>query len=202
MAQKNGFQLMVAGLGGQGALFIGRLLAEAALSKYKNVNFFPNYGPAMRLGPSECTVTVSDEEITSPVALNPPAAIIMGAVSLADFEVRMIPGSMMILDGSVLRTKSKKRDVKAFYIPATEAAIKLGDMAVANLVLLGAYLEASKAVPLEAVAAALEKRMAGGRREDMLSLNKAALNEGARLMAEHPRASKRRSLVSSKQGER
>ncbi len=64
MGEKNGFQMMVAGLGGQGALFIGRLLAEAALSKYKNVSFFPNYGAAMRLGPSECTVTVSDAEIT------------------------------------------------------------------------------------------------------------------------------------------
>ncbi len=198
MEQKTGFQLMVAGLGGQGALFIGRLLAEAALSKYKNVNFFPNYGPAMRLGPSECTVTVSDAEITSPVAMTLEAAIIMGAASLAGFEARMTPGSMMILDGSVLRTKSKKQDVKVFYIPATEAATRLGNMAVTNLVLLGAYLEASKAVPLETVAAALERRMAGGRRQDMLSLNKAALSEGARLMAEYPGASKRRSLVGSK----
>ena len=196
MGQKNGFQLMVAGLGGQGALFIGRLLAEAAMSKYKNVNFFPNYGPAMRLGPSECTVTVSDAEITTPVTMTPEAAIIMGAAPLAGFEAKMAPGSMMILDSSVLRTKSKKRDVKVFYIPATEAATKLGNMAVANLVLLGAYLEASKAVSLETVEAALERRMAGGRREDMLSLNKAALREGTRLMAEHPRPRKKRSLVS------
>ncbi len=198
MEQKNGFQLMVAGLGGQGALFIGRLLAEAALSKYKNVNFFPNYGPAMRLGPSECTVTISDAEITSPVTMTPKAAIIMGAASLASFEARMAPGSMMILDSSLLRTKSKKRDVKVFYMPATETATKLGNMAVANLVLLGAYLEVSKVVPLEIVEATLERRMAGSRREDMLSLNKAALREGAKLMAEYPKPRKKRSLVSSR----
>ena len=198
MEQKNSFQLMVAGLGGQGALFIGRLLAEAALSRYKNVNFFPNYGPAMRLGPSECTVTISDEEITSPITMTPEAAIIMGAAPLASFEARMAPGSMMILDSSLLRTKSKKREVKVFYIPATEAATKLGNMAVANLVLLGAYLEASKAIPLEIVEATLERRMAGTRREDMLSLNKAALREGVRLMAEHPKPRKKRSPVSSR----
>ena len=198
MGQKNGFQLMVAGLGGQGALFIGRLLAEAALSSYRNVNFFPNYGPAMRLGPSECTVTISDAEITSPVTLTPEAAIIMGAAPLESFEGKMAPGSMMILDSSVMATKSKNRDVKVFYIPATEAATRLGNMAVTNLVLLGAYLEASKAVSLEIVEATLERRMAGGRRQDMLSLNKAALREGARLMAEHPKPRKKRSPVSSR----
>ncbi len=185
MGQKNDFKLMVAGLGGQGALFIGRLLAEAALSRYKHANFFPNYGSQMRLGPSECTVTISDEEITSPVTMTPEVAIIMSAAPLGSFEARMAPGSMMLLDSSVLRTKTKREDVKVFYIPATETATKLGNMAVANLVLLGAYLEASQAVPLEIVEAALERRMAGGRREDMLSLNKAALREGVRLMAEY-----------------
>ena len=198
MEQKNHFELMVAGLGGQGALFIGRLLAEAALGKYKNVNFFPNYGPQMRLGPSECTVTMSDKEITSPVTMTPEAVILMGPAPLASFETRMAPGSMMILDSSVLKTKSKRRDLKAFYIPATKAATEMGNMAVTNLVLLGAYLEASQAVPLETVETALERRMAGGRREDMLSLNKAALREGARLMAEHPKPRKRRSPVNSK----
>ena len=198
MGQNNSSQIMVAGLGGQGALFIGRLLADAALSEYKNANFFPNYGSQMRLGPSECTVTISDEEITSPVTMTPEAAIIMSAAHLGSFEPRMAPGSMMILDSSVLRTKSQRQDLKVFYIPATETATKLGNMAVANLVLLGAYLEASETVPLEVVEATLERRMAGTRREDMLSLNKAALREGAKLMAEHPKPRKKRSPVSSR----
>lgn len=194
MGKKNHFELMIAGLGGQGALFIGRLLAEAALSKYKNATFFPNYGAQMRLGPSECTVTISDNEITSPMTMTPAAVIIMGVAPLASFETRMAPGSMMILDSTLLKTKIKRKDLKLFYIPATKAATELGDMAVTNLVLLGAYLEASQAVPLETVEAALQRRMAGGRREAMLSLNKAALREGAKLMVEYrvkPKASPR-----------
>lgn len=198
MEEKNRFELMVAGLGGQGALFIGRLLAHAALSKYKNVAFFPNYGPAMRLGPSECTVTISDDEVTSPVTMTPDVAIIMGPAPLASFEERMAPGSTMILDSSVLRAESKREDLKVFRIPATETATRLGNMAVANLVLLGAYLEAAKVLPLETVEATLEERMAGGRRQDMLSLNKAALREGARLMAEHPKQDEKQAAVGSR----
>jgi len=56
---------MVAGLGGQGLLTTGRLLAEAAMPRYKHVLYFPNYGPQMRGGESECTVILSDEEIAS-----------------------------------------------------------------------------------------------------------------------------------------
>jgi 2-oxoglutarate ferredoxin oxidoreductase subunit gamma len=98
----------------------------------------------------------------------------------------------------VLRAESKREDLKTFYIPATEAATRLGNMAVANLVLLGAYLEATKVLPLETVEATLEERMAGGRRQDMLSLNKAALREGARLMAEHPRRGEKQAAVGNR----
>ncbi len=197
MIGKKYSRLMVGGLGGQGILFIGHLLAQAALSKYKSAIYFPNYASAPRLGACECTVTMSDEEIASPATMSPETVIIMAAPALASFEARMTPGSTMILDSSRLRTKTKRKDVKAFYIPAMEAATKLGDPAVANLVLLGAYLEASKAVPLETVEAAIEARMAGGRRQHMLLLNKAALREGAKLMAEY-RSSKRRVPVSNK----
>lgn len=201
MAEKKGFQLMVAGLGGQGALFIGRLLTEAALTEYKNATFLPNYGSQMRLGPSECTVTVSDGVVSSPVTLSPAAAILMGAAPLASFEPKMAPDSLMILDSTLMRTESKREDVRAVYIPATEAATKLGSMGAANLVLLGAYLAISKALPLEAVEAALEKKMAGGKRAHLLDLNKAALKEGVRLAAEAAKPDKKPSLAGSKKGD-
>ena len=200
MVNKNGFQLMIAGLGGQGALFIGRLLTEAALTKYKNASFLPNYGSQMRLGPSECTVTVSDGVVSSPVTLAPAAAILMGAAALAGFEPRMAPDSLMLVDSTLVQTESKREDVRAVYIPATEIATKLGNMGAANLVLLGAYLEATKALPLETLEAALDKRMAGGKREHLLDLNKAALREGARLMAESSKSGKKKESAGSKKG--
>jgi len=200
MAKKNGFQMMIAGLGGQGALFAGRLLTEAAMSKYKNVSFLPNYGSQMRLGPSECTVTVSDDEVTSPVTLAPEAAIIMGAAPLEAFEAKVAPDGLMVLDSTLVKTKTKRKDMRAVSIPATDTATKLGNMGAANLVLLGAYLEASQVLPLEAVEAALVKRMAGGKREHLLELNKAALREGAKLMAKSAKPGKKQKPAGSKRG--
>ena len=185
MADKNHFELMVVGLGGQGALFIGRLLAQAAMPMYEHVSYFPNYGAAMRLGDSECTVILSPEPISSPVVLNPEAAIIMGPAPLAKFEKRMSPGAAVILDSSVATSEIERKDINVFYIPASKAAGELGSRQVTNLVLLGAYVEVSKAVPLERVEAELEKVFAGERREAMLALNKAALREGAKLIANY-----------------
>jgi 2-oxoglutarate ferredoxin oxidoreductase subunit gamma len=62
---------MVAGFGGQGALIVGRLVADTAMSLYNHVSFFPNYGASARGGDTECTVILSDEVISSPAIMQP-----------------------------------------------------------------------------------------------------------------------------------
>jgi len=183
MGQK--IELMVSGLGGQGLLTTGLLLAEAAMSKYRHVLFFPNYGPMMRGGESECTSILSDEEIGSPAVYNPASAIIMGSTALSQLENRLKSGGMIFLDSTIISAKVSREDVKVFYIPATKVAIELGGRQAANLILLGAYVEATKAGPLEFVEKTMEKRLKGSRGEALVPLNKSALREGARLVANY-----------------
>ena len=56
------------GFGGQGVLSMGHALATAAMLEGKHVTYFPSYGAEVRGGTANCTVSVSDEEIASPVA--------------------------------------------------------------------------------------------------------------------------------------
>jgi len=183
------FDLWITGRGGQGALLIGRMLAEAAASQYKYTSFFPNYGPTMRQGDSECTVILSQEEIASPVVDELQAVIVMGlppptvllgssGVSLETFEKRVQRGGLLIMDSSLTEARVKRDDIDGCYIPATRIALGLGNPRVANFVLLGAYLEATKALLLETVEMEIERKM-GGRREELIRLNKAALEDGA-----------------------
>jgi len=181
---KEKIELMVAGLGGQGLLTTGWLITETAMLKYRHVLYFPNYGPMMRGGESECTIILSDEEIGSPAVYNPASAIVMGWGAFTELEKRLKPGGTIFVDSSVISAKVTREDIKAFYIPATKMAIELGDRRVANLILLGAYLEATKVLPLEAMEAQLEKQLAGKRGEAILSLNKQALREGAKLITD------------------
>jgi len=183
MGQKDRFELMIVGLGGLGALFAGRALAEAGMSRYRHALYFPNYGPYMRLGDSECTVTLSNEEISSHCTMNPEAVIVMGAVPLSKFEPRMPEGGLMIVDSTVQPGKPARKDVKYYFIPASQVATELGNKLGANFVLLGAYLQAKKAASIEDVEKYLDVRMEGEKRKTARELNKAALREGARLMA-------------------
>ncbi len=176
------FALTIAGLGGQGALVIGRLLAEAGMSKYNHVSYFPNYSAAMRGGESECTIILSNEEISSPAWLEPSSLILMGPAPLEEFEQRAKPGGLVMIDSSLVTKQVSRKDVEVFYIPASKTATELGDSRVANFVFLGAYLKATEAVSLELIEEALEKRLAGGKWDALLSLDKRALREGARLV--------------------
>ena len=184
MKEIDQFELMVVGLGGFGALMIGKLFAEAATSKYKHVTYLANYGPLVRMGDSECTVILSHDQVAAPVVLRPQALIVMGPVPLDSFQKRLRPGSTVLLDSSFLSDELSIEDAKVYHIPAANRSQELGDGRVANLIFLGAYLEASKTAPLELVEDLLEKRLRGGKREDLLPLNKKALREGARLMRE------------------
>lgn len=180
---KDYFEVVIAGLGGQGVLTIGQLLTEAGAALYPYVSYFPNYGAAMRGGDSECTVILSRQEIAAPALLRPQAGIVMSPGALEEYEPRLQHGGWLILDSSLLSRKVSRSDLQVFALSATETAIELGNRQVANFVLLGAYLEVSQALPLATVEAALEKRLSVGRRQELLELDRRALREGTQLVA-------------------
>ena len=182
MKQAPKHQVTIGGTGGRGVLMIGRLLAEAGMTSYKHVSYFPNYGAAMRGGDSEVTVILSDDEISSQAVFNPEVAIVMDQSFFKPMETRVKPGGMMLVDSSVVSAKGQRNDITVHYLPVTQKAIDMGNVQVANLILLGAYLGATGVVPIEVVEQVLEKRMIGTRREALLPLDKAALKEGAELV--------------------
>ena len=80
--------VIMAGFGGQGLMFIGKLLAYCAMKRGLNVTWIPSYGPEMRGGKANCTVVISDEPIGSPVISVPEALIIMKRETLILTEFR------------------------------------------------------------------------------------------------------------------
>ena len=178
MAQKY-FEVTMSGLGGKGVLTLGDILAEAGMQIFDNVSYFPNYSPAMRGGETECTVIFSNDSIPSPLVYNPEHAVVMDSASFAQFEMRLKPGGTIFCDDSVVSGKGSSRDdIEVFKVPASEEAVALGDLQVANMVLLGAYAGKADSVPLGMLERALTKRFKGTRRESLLDLNKKAVRRG------------------------
>jgi 2-oxoglutarate ferredoxin oxidoreductase subunit gamma len=172
-------KVIMAGFGGQGIMAIGRLLAYAGMLEDKNVTWMPSYGPEMRGGTANCAVVVSEEEIGSPlISKDGTAAIVMNLPSMIKFEKELVPGGKLIVNKSLIDVEPTRNDLDVYYIPANELALELGNGKVANMVMLGAYLEITKAVEIESVLKAFVK-VFGEDKSDLLPLNKEALLKGA-----------------------
>jgi len=173
--------VIIAGFGGQGVMLIGNLLAYAAMEQELNVTYMPVYGVEMRGGTANCTVVISDEEIGSPIIFHPKSVIVMNQPSLEKFQPRLIPGGLLIVNSSIVDTSLvDKTKYKALLVPVNNIADKLGNIKMANMVALGAWLGVTQAVDLKLVEKAMAE-MFSSMEEDVIELNKKALAEGFKL---------------------
>lgn len=175
-------EIIISGFGGQGTLFAGQMLAYAAMAQGFHVTWIPSYGPEMRGGKARCTVIVSEEEIGSPLVRRPSAAIVLNLPSMEAFEHAVKPQGVLIVNSSLIPHQSERRDIRAFYLPATDLAVDLGNARLANIICLGALLQATGVVPVEALLQALEDHLPKRHRE-LLGLNREALQKGVDLAA-------------------
>ncbi len=175
-------EVSIAGFGGQGVMLMGRLLAYAGMLEGKKVAWIPSYGPEMRGGTANCTVIISSEEIASPVVSYPKSIIVMNKPSLDKFEANVQKGGLIILNESLIDRKVNRNDVVVVRVPANDIANKLGNLKVANMVTLGAYIKKSKVVKINTIFQALEKTFTGKGNQKLIDLNKKALKKGVELV--------------------
>lgn len=171
-------EIIMAGFGGQGVMAMGKILAEAALKEGKNVSWLPSYGPEMRGGTANCNVIVSDEPVGAPVVSEATAALILNRPSLDKFEKDVVPGGVLIINSSLIDKKATRTDIKVYYVPANEIANDLGNGKIANMVMLGAYLEASGAASQDTIMEIITE-IFSGKKASVIPINKEALVKGA-----------------------
>ncbi|GAU77141.1 2-oxoacid:acceptor oxidoreductase family protein [Fusibacter sp. 3D3] len=173
-------KVICAGFGGQGVMLIGQLISYAGMLEGKEVSWLPSYGPEMRGGTANCSVMVSERTIGSPVITNDATtAIVMNLPSLDKFENDIAAKGNILINSSLIEKKATRSDIVAYYVPANEIAGELGNSRVANMVMLGAYLELTKTVEVDSVMKALNKIFGEGKAH-LLDVNRAALEKGAK----------------------
>jgi 2-oxoglutarate ferredoxin oxidoreductase subunit gamma len=171
-------EIVFSGFGGQGVMFVGQLLAYAAMDVGLHVTWIPSYGPEMRGGTAHCFVVISDKPIGSPLVKHPKVAMVFNSPSFDKHEPHIAPTGMLVVNSSLVSQQSKRLDIDALYVPATQIAEEIGSLRVANLVMLGALLETYLVLPITAVETALANHISPHRR-DLLGLNYRALERGA-----------------------
>lgn len=171
-------QNIFAGFGGQGVLLMGQLLAYAGMLEDKEVSWLPSYGPEMRGGTANCSVVVSDSPVASPIVTMATTVVAMNRPSLDKFEGSVLPDGKLFINSSIIDKKSERGDIEVYYVPCNEIAEELGNPRVANMVMLGAYIEKTKCVDFESVLQALLYKL-GEKKAHLIPLNREALNKGA-----------------------
>ncbi len=174
-------KIIIAGFGGQGVILAGNVLAETALAENKNITAMVSYGAEMRGGTAHCTVTISDKEIASPIVDNPTTAIILNEPSLDKFEDKVEKNGLIVLNSSLVKREIKRDDIEIIKIPATDLANELGNVRIANSILIGAFIKKTNILNLNKVIETLPKAFPK-RKQDLIEINIKALKKGAELV--------------------
>ncbi len=175
-------RVIIAGFGGQGVIFTGKLLAQAMMDEGRNVTYFPAYGPEVRGGRAHCYVIVSSDEIFSPVIAQPDTLIAMNQISWDYFAPSLRPDGLAVVNSTMVKADPAAVPGRLIAVPAADIANELGDVRVTNMVMVGAYNHARSLLPLGRLLDHVRSALPGGKAA-LYELNRHALLRGVEAAA-------------------
>ena len=164
------YKMFFAGSGGQGVLLMGQMVTYAAMLEDKASTFFPSYGPEMRGGTANCTVVVSEKAVSCPLIYEADYVVAMNLPSLIKFEPLVKPGGIMVLNSSTIHQKAQRSDITVHEVAANELAHDLGNLRVANMIMLGALIRATDVVSESSIEKVIDE-VIGSRRAELRDIN-------------------------------
>lgn len=170
-------EIIFAGFGGQGVLLAGQVVTYAGMEEGKNVSWLPSYGPEMRGGTAYCSVVVSDDEVASPVVVEPDVVVAMNRPSFEKFEPLVKPGGTIIMNSDLIEVEPTRTDITVIRVPANTLAEEAGTIRAANMVALGAFNECARIVDDATIIQSLSKIM-GEKKKHLIPTNEKALQLG------------------------
>ncbi len=170
-------QILIAGFGGQGVLFAGKVIAYKGLLEGREVSWLPSYGPEMRGGTANCSVILSDLPVGSPIVASPDILMVMNLPSLDKYEKSVVPGGTIIVDSTLIERKVERDDVSVFYIPATKMAQDAGIPTLANMIMVGKMIKETSMISYEGISDGL-KKVVSAKHADLLEVNLKAIETG------------------------
>ena len=170
-------KILIAGFGGQGILFSGKALAYTGLKAGKEVSWLPSYGPEMRGGTANCSVTISDTPIGSPIVDKPDILIAMNLPSLEKYFYETEKGGYIIYDSSLITKQLSRDDATVFGIPATKLANDNNLNGLANMIIMGKAIKLTNVLTLDQIKNSLAQ-MVPAKKAELLEKNIKAIELG------------------------
>jgi len=169
-------KVLIAGSGGQGIELSGELLAEALMHQGRQVTFFPSYGAQVRGGHAYCHVVMSTEPIRSPVVERPDTLIALTQSAYDKYHESVDRAGTAIVNTSLV-TPSAGAASRMVPISATDEAVAMGNVLVANMIIMGAYHAVRDGLDPQAFLSAMERRLTGAKAA-LVEINQRAFAKG------------------------
>lgn len=170
--------IIISGFGGQGVLFAGSLLCHAAVIEGLHTTWIPSYGAEMRGGAANCSVHISDDEVSSPIVNMSDVVFALNLLSEQKFEHRVKPGGLFLINTSLVKIEPQRDDIEYLNIPLNDIASEKNHPAFINVMAVGAYVQKTGILKLESLKLALEE-LTTEKRKHLLPYNIASLDYGA-----------------------
>jgi 2-oxoglutarate ferredoxin oxidoreductase subunit gamma len=177
--------VIFSGFGGQGLLFAGQVLAQAAMEEDREVLWIPSYGPEMRGGTAYCTVIVSEDLIGSPIVERPDVAVVLNPPSHAKFAGTVVPNGIVVTNSTLVDARVDRDDVVEIALPLSELASAAGDPRLVSVVALGVVAARTGIVLASSVHRALVD-IVGRKRPAILEMDVTAFDAGIRAAGGRP----------------
>lgn len=172
------YKCAFSGSGGQGAALMAKLTCLAGIKENKQVVMTQTYGIEQRGGDSTGYVIVSDEAIGNPIVEADADIVVAMSESIYQTALETAKeGGTLFVNCSLVKKQLVRPEVKQVPLPVSEMAQEMGNVRVANIIMLGAVAKATGMLNAESIVAALTDLL-GKKKAALLEVNLQALNMG------------------------
>jgi 2-oxoglutarate ferredoxin oxidoreductase subunit gamma len=182
-------ELRLSGAGGQGLLFAGKIIAEAAaIYDGKIATQAQSYGPEARGGASKSDVVISDGEIDYPAVSSLDLLLALTQESVDAYLKEVKSGGVVLVDSDLVGSVPEG-DYRVVRLPIVETArSEVGKVISANLVAVGIIAGLIGVVSVSAIESAIKARVPRGTEDFNLRAFHAGLDM-AKALGDRPGAS-------------
>jgi len=150
-------EILIGGVGGQGVVLSGILMGTAAtLFENKKAVQTQSYSSELRGGSARAEVIISEEPVSDPQVRRPDILIALAEEAIPRYVDRIKSKGLLVIDSDLVKG-AKPGDYDILSVPATSIADKeMGNIIVANLIILGALMKKTGLLSVESMEKAIE----------------------------------------------
>lgn len=172
------YEIKIGGLGGQGVILSGIIIGQAAsIYDGKYATMTQAFGPEARGSSASSELVIDLEPVGYPYVVDQNILVVMAKDAYRQYGPRLQDGGLLLYEKDLVQIDEdeiKKRNIRAYGIPATAFAEELGRRIVLNIVMMGFFAAVAGVVSPES----MEKSVLASVPKGTEKLNLSAFNKG------------------------